>query len=125
MTWSPADIPDLTGRTALVTGANAGLGFEISRDLAGRGARVLMACRNRAKAEEAAEQIRRHVGAGTGYYTAILALLAAPGGRVVAYECEADLAARAAAALRRFAWVEVRAESAIGSFRSSASTRTV
>ena len=66
MTWSPADIPDLTGRTALVTGANAGLGFEISRDLAGRGARVLMACRNRAKAEEAAEQIRRHVGAGTG-----------------------------------------------------------
>ncbi len=66
MTWSPADIPDLTGRTALVTGANAGLGFEISRDLAGRGARVLMACRNQAKAEAAAEQLRRHVGAGTG-----------------------------------------------------------
>lgn len=64
--WSLADVPDLTGKVALVTGANAGLGLEISRDLAGRGARVLMACRNQAKAEAAAEIVRRHVGSGTG-----------------------------------------------------------
>ncbi len=65
-TWSLADVPDLTGKVALVTGANAGLGLEISRDLAGRGARVLMACRNQAKAEAAAAEIRLHVGDGTG-----------------------------------------------------------
>lgn len=64
--WSIADVPDLTGKVALITGANAGLGLEISRDLAGRGARVLMACRNQTKAEAAAELVRLHVGSGTG-----------------------------------------------------------
>ncbi|HTL24113.1 MAG TPA: short-chain dehydrogenase, partial [Mycobacteriales bacterium] len=44
--WTPSDIPDLTGRTALVTGANSGLGFWTSVELARHGARVLMACRN-------------------------------------------------------------------------------
>ncbi len=56
--WSNADIPDLGGRTAVVTGANAGLGLEIARSLAANGARVVMACRNQAKAEAAAEEIR-------------------------------------------------------------------
>jgi NAD(P)-dependent dehydrogenase (short-subunit alcohol dehydrogenase family) len=64
--WSLADVPDLTGKVALITGANAGLGLEISRDLAGRGARVLMACRNQAKAEAAAQIVRQRVGHGTG-----------------------------------------------------------
>ena len=54
-----------------------------------------------------------HVGAGTGYYTAILATLVGPKGRVVAFEREDDLAARAATNLRHFLNVEVRAESAI------------
>ena len=53
-----------------------------------------------------------HVGAGTGYYTAILATLVGPEGRVIAYEIEADLAARAAANLAHFGNVTVLAASA-------------
>lgn len=53
---SPIDfgIPDLTGRTALITGANSGLGRVTARVLAGRGAHVVLAVRNRAKGEAAA-----------------------------------------------------------------------
>jgi protein-L-isoaspartate(D-aspartate) O-methyltransferase len=53
-----------------------------------------------------------HVGAGTGYYTAVLSLMVGPTGRVIAFEREADLAARAVAALRPYTNVEVRAASA-------------
>jgi protein-L-isoaspartate(D-aspartate) O-methyltransferase len=53
-----------------------------------------------------------HLGAGTGYYTAILAELVGPAGRVIAIEREEDLAARAQAALRRWPQVEVRHASA-------------
>ncbi len=59
MSWTPSDIPDLTGRTAVVTGANAGLGWEITAALAARGAQVVLACRNIAKADAAAEKVRR------------------------------------------------------------------
>ncbi|HVW32502.1 MAG TPA: oxidoreductase [Acidimicrobiia bacterium] len=52
--WSGADVPDLTGKVAVVTGANRGLGREITRALAGRGARVIMACRDMAAGEAAA-----------------------------------------------------------------------
>lgn len=54
---SPIDfgIPDLTGRTVLITGANSGLGRVTARVLAGRGAHVVLAVRNRAKGEAAAE----------------------------------------------------------------------
>ncbi|GAA1509377.1 oxidoreductase [Brevibacterium permense] len=53
---SPIDfgIPDLTGRTVLITGANSGLGRVTARVLAGRGAHVILAVRNRAKGEAAA-----------------------------------------------------------------------
>ena len=53
---SPIDygIPDLTGRTALISGANSGLGRVAARVLAGRGAHVVLAVRNRAKGEAAA-----------------------------------------------------------------------
>src|SRR5688572_10115938 len=52
-----------------------------------------------------------HVGAGTGYYSAILAYLVGPQGRVIAYEIEPHLAERAAANLTRLAQVSVRATS--------------
>ena len=54
MSWAEADIPDLTGRTAVVTGANGGLGFETARALAAKGAHVVMAARDRDKAAGAA-----------------------------------------------------------------------
>jgi protochlorophyllide reductase len=59
MGWTPADIPDLTGRRAIVTGANAGLGLQIAHGLAAHGAGVLLACRNTTKAEAAADTVRR------------------------------------------------------------------
>jgi len=54
-------MPDQTGRTALVTGANSGLGFHTTLELARKGARVLMACRNPAKAEAALAMLRKEV----------------------------------------------------------------
>ncbi len=56
--WTTADMPDLSGKTAIVTGANSGLGFETSKALAGAGARVIMACRNQQKAQVALDAIR-------------------------------------------------------------------
>lgn len=56
--WTLADMPDLNGKTAIVTGANSGLGFETSKALAGAGADVIMACRNQDKAQTAADTIR-------------------------------------------------------------------
>ncbi len=59
--WTEADIPDLTGQLAVVTGANSGLGLQTARALAARGAKVVMACRNAQKAADAADGIRRDV----------------------------------------------------------------
>jgi NAD(P)-dependent dehydrogenase (short-subunit alcohol dehydrogenase family) len=56
--WSVRDVPDLLGKTALVTGANTGLGFEIARIFAQHGARVILACRNEEKALTAASVLR-------------------------------------------------------------------
>jgi NAD(P)-dependent dehydrogenase (short-subunit alcohol dehydrogenase family) len=52
--WSAADIPDHSGRTAIVTGANSGIGLVTARELARSGARVIMACRDVSKGVEAA-----------------------------------------------------------------------
>ncbi len=57
MDWQPAEIPDQTGRTFVVTGANGGLGEITTRVLASKGAAVVMACRNVAKARATAERI--------------------------------------------------------------------
>ena len=55
--WTAADIPDLTGRSFLVTGANTGIGLATTAALATRGARVVMACRNVDKAEAARAEL--------------------------------------------------------------------
>jgi NAD(P)-dependent dehydrogenase (short-subunit alcohol dehydrogenase family) len=59
--WSEADIPDQSGRTAVVTGANSGIGWDTARALAAKGARVIVACRNEAKGRDAEERLRRRV----------------------------------------------------------------
>uniref|UniRef100_A0A3Q3DCW5 Si:dkey-73n8.3 n=1 Tax=Hippocampus comes TaxID=109280 RepID=A0A3Q3DCW5_HIPCM len=59
MKWS-SDVR-LDGKTAIVTGANTGIGKETAKDLAARGARVILACRDMAKGEQAARDIMREV----------------------------------------------------------------
>lgn len=62
--WGVDDIPDQSGRTLIVTGANSGLGLETTRALAGKGATVIMACRNLDKAARAESDVRAsHPGA--------------------------------------------------------------
>ncbi len=56
--WNSDSMPDQTGRVAVVTGANTGIGFETAAALAEKNATVTMACRNRQKAEDAIERIR-------------------------------------------------------------------
>ncbi len=57
--FTAADVPDQSGKCFIVTGANTGIGFEVARALATRRARVLLACRNQAKAKDAMDRIRR------------------------------------------------------------------
>ncbi|AKN16315.1 oxidoreductase [Mycobacterium haemophilum] len=60
--WTAADLPSFAGRTAIVTGANSGLGAVTARELARNGARIILAVRNIQKGEAAAQQM-------TGYET--------------------------------------------------------
>src|SRR3954470_805501 len=55
--FTTADIPDLTGQTAIVTGANSGVGLATARALAKAGARVVLAVRNVEKGQAAARTI--------------------------------------------------------------------
>lgn len=61
MSWKANDIPDLTGKVAVVTGGNGGLGLETVRELARRGAHVVMAARNLDKAATARTAVERTV----------------------------------------------------------------
>ena len=61
--WAPADMPDLNGTRALVTGANSGLGLQTSLELARRGAYVLLGCRDSDRAARARDEIASSVPA--------------------------------------------------------------
>ncbi len=56
-TWGTEDIGDLTGRVALVTGANSGIGYETTKALADHGAHVILACRDQEKARRARDKL--------------------------------------------------------------------
>jgi len=57
--WTTAQIPDQTGRTAVITGANTGLGYETAAALAAKGAHVVLAVRNLDKGKDAARRIEQ------------------------------------------------------------------
>jgi NAD(P)-dependent dehydrogenase (short-subunit alcohol dehydrogenase family) len=63
--WTVSEIPDQHGRVAVVTGANSGLGFQTARALAGKGATVVMACRDQRKGAEALGRIKDEHPAAT------------------------------------------------------------
>lgn len=85
MSFTTADIPDLTGKVAVVTGANGGLGLETAAALAAKGAHVVMAVRNQDKAEAAVVHIRAETRA------ADLELVAVDLGSLASIRSAADL----------------------------------
>src|SRR5450631_2465463 len=56
--WTAADVPDQSGRVAIVTGANSGLGYDTAAVLAARGAQVVLAVRNLDKGTQAVNRIK-------------------------------------------------------------------
>jgi hypothetical protein len=58
-TWSVGSVPDLAGKTIIITGANSGLGYEAARVFARKGAQTILACRSQARGEAALKTIRR------------------------------------------------------------------
>ena len=61
MGWAASDIPDQSGKVAVVTGANGGFGLEVARELARKGTHVVMAARDQEKAEVARASIRDEI----------------------------------------------------------------
>ncbi len=59
--WTAANIPDQTGKTAVVTGANSGIGFHTALELARAGARVVVAVRDEVKGKAAIRRLQAEV----------------------------------------------------------------
>lgn len=51
MKWTQADIPDLTGKVVIITGADSGIGYEAALELARKGGHIILACRSIDKAQ--------------------------------------------------------------------------
>ncbi|WP_346346655.1 oxidoreductase [Streptomyces sp. SID161] len=66
--WGTADMPDLSGRVAVVTGANSGLGYVTARELARKGARVVLACRSGTRGREAVARLAAEVPGATAEF---------------------------------------------------------
>ncbi len=60
--WSPDMLPDISGKTYVITGGNSGLGFEAAKHLAGLGANVVIVCRSEKKAQQAVAAIKSEKG---------------------------------------------------------------
>jgi NAD(P)-dependent dehydrogenase (short-subunit alcohol dehydrogenase family) len=94
-TWSAVDVGDLTGRVALVTGANSGIGYEVTRVLADHGAHVLMACRNQEKAARARDKLESQLSRSSLELVDLdlsdLASVRAAAGRVLDQHARLDL----------------------------------
>jgi NAD(P)-dependent dehydrogenase (short-subunit alcohol dehydrogenase family) len=67
--WTAENIPDLTGKVAIVTGANSGIGYEMARALVRKQATVILACRNKDKGEAAVRQIAQEYPAARAELT--------------------------------------------------------
>lgn len=59
--WTQNDIPDLSGKVVVITGANSGLGLESTKAIAAKGATIVMACRSLGKAEKAKAEVLQTV----------------------------------------------------------------
>ncbi|DAZ96511.1 TPA: hypothetical protein N0F65_008062 [Lagenidium giganteum] len=64
--WDATQLPDLTGKTAIVTGANSGIGYVTALELAKHGAHVVLACRNPQRGQQAVTKMQQEVGAAGG-----------------------------------------------------------
>jgi NAD(P)-dependent dehydrogenase (short-subunit alcohol dehydrogenase family) len=90
--WTAADIPDLTGRRAVVTGANSGIGYHAALELARHGARVVLAARDPGRGAAAVDRLRAEVPAADVELGALdLADLASVRAFAGAYEGDLDL----------------------------------
>ena len=71
MTWNPRQLPSQAGKTFVVTGGNAGIGYFISEQLAAAGGRVVIACRSAAKADAAIAAIHQRTPAAELEYVGL------------------------------------------------------